>query len=217
MNTDNITVYILENDEYTPYLVITDNYNNSGNCLLLRHYLLDDSIEYSHYGTPYPSYYDGSIVDNYLSNEFYSSLSEYTASVLRTSDIEITDKESIGCFGDGTHKIQRNVFLLSYSEIDRIAMRAFPYEGKQIAFFNSDESRIAYHSDGTADVWWLRTPDFARRSTATVVRSDGVISIVGLYSPGYNFSCCLRPAFCIDGSTALKTVEINGNEVFSIE
>ncbi len=38
------TVYIKENDEYAPYLVLTNNYN--GNTLLLRQYLLDETRAY---------------------------------------------------------------------------------------------------------------------------------------------------------------------------
>lgn len=58
------TVYILENDSYVPYIIISDNY--SGNTLLLRENILDDSRRFNEYS----SLYENSEIDVFLNNSF---------------------------------------------------------------------------------------------------------------------------------------------------
>ena len=45
-NEDEYNVMIKEQGEYVPYLVITDDYDDSETCLLLRKYLLDEYMRY---------------------------------------------------------------------------------------------------------------------------------------------------------------------------
>ena len=71
-NTVPNRIYIVENEQYVPYLVLTDDYN--GNCLLLREYLLDEPMQYNDPNIYYSGYYENSTIDQYLNNDFLKIL-----------------------------------------------------------------------------------------------------------------------------------------------
>ena len=88
-NKSNNEVYLLENDVYVPYLVITDDYK--GNALLLRRNVLDEPLRINEYY----SYYEDSEIDLFLNSTFLEQFSEI-ANLIKSVDITIITESSIG-------------------------------------------------------------------------------------------------------------------------
>jgi hypothetical protein len=213
-NSTRCTIYLIENDEYTPYLVLSDGYN--GNCLLLREFLLDDPMRFNPNGL-YSAYYENSEIDEYLNHNFINGLSNAISKKLIKSEVIITAKDSLGVCGTNTIIIERDVFLLSYSELGGIKSSTNIEEGKRLLYFNNNESRIAKYRSGEIGSWWLRTPNTWYDNVACGVSGDGVVGIGGVGGAGEDYINGIRPAFCIPKDTLIQEAEINGEKVYVIE
>ncbi|MDR1736173.1 MAG: DUF6273 domain-containing protein [Oscillospiraceae bacterium] len=159
------TVYITENDEPTPYLVLTDDYN--GNVLLLRERLLDEAVKYNDYGEGYAAlteegyqlgYYNHSIVDKYLNETFLPWIDAELQDSIVDSEITITAEESLGNHGKYVEQITRKSFLLSYTELGYEENIIHRIEGKSLKYFEDDSDRLIAYNSKEAWPWWLRTP-----------------------------------------------------------
>ena len=87
-------VYIEEQGEYTPYLVLSSNYD--GKVLLLREQVLPELMPYKEHSPlwgqdEYGSYYEQSSVNAYLNQEFLDSLAEPVRGYIADTSIEVTD------------------------------------------------------------------------------------------------------------------------------
>ena len=236
------TIYIPENGENIPYLVLTNNYNGDGNCLLLRKHLLDRAMVFHDYSIDRPgvrpSYYEDSYIDNYLSSEFLSNLSS-VSDIIINSKIVITDNESISGTGNKSLIINRKIFLLSFTETDRsnspnavtegVTLKCFkrPAVEIDIGFYNNTDYlsfRIATFKDGdTHDYgWWLRTPQTWSANAVWAVTRGGGGGSVGFLNTGEmdNGGVVLygvRPAFCLPRDTSIIEVELNGETMYMLD
>lgn len=88
-------VYIKENDEYEPYMVLSKDYY--GKTLLMRKFLLDEPRAFNIYEANgfRNAYYPNSLMDVFLSNEFYNTLSPKIKELILEMDIDITTEESV--------------------------------------------------------------------------------------------------------------------------
>lgn len=208
-------VYIMENNAYTPYLVLTSNYN--GNCLLLREFLLDDARIYNEIGEK-AAYYEYSSIDCYLNDTFINTLSTDIRNLIVKSTIEITDKESIGVGGEKTTTIERYVFLLSFAELNSGFSRTNIKEGNALLYFEDNDRRIATYQDNTPGSWWLRTPNTSGRSIVCGVSKEGIVGIGGIYDPNVQdgYYNGVRPAFCLPNDTQIERVVIDGVSILVI-
>lgn len=210
------TIYIEENNEYVPYLVLSNDYK--GNTLFLRKYVLDEPKPYRlvyndlNDGGRFSAYYENNFIDNFLSNEFINSLSSKTREVITESEITITAKQSLGVFGKETTTIKRKIFLLSFSELNGRS-RTLLKEANPLTYFKSDnKNRIAYDSKGEACNWWLRTPGTGANVTVCAVAPDGTVGPGGTIKPKSNgngmepIECWVRPAFCIPSNIGIKKI-----------
>jgi hypothetical protein len=220
------TVYIPEDGEYVPYLVITNLYN--WNCLLLRKYLLDDQMSYGSepeywihigkYGFADPVYYENSGLDRFLRTEFLERLSAIDEYII-DSEIVITHIDGIGMRDEDTTVINRKVFSLSLTElhedIPRWATRKV--EGRPLSFFADKENRRARHSSGGFNKWFLRTPIrdpggiefiFTVQETGDIWPGGTTAAAIGLFY--------VRPAFCLPQDTPIREAEIDGQAVFKL-
>ncbi len=205
------TVYIQENSKYVPYLVLTKDYNNK--VLLLRKYVLEEPRIYNE-NFIYGGYYENSSIDRFLNDEFISSFSSQLQDKIVTSEIQITDKSSLGVAGTNTLTIGRKLFLLSYEELGLSEYAVVASEGKKINYFNNANSRIAYSEKGEAHGWWLRTSYNMYDTTAVFIGHDSTVSEAGV-----DYVIGVRPAFCIERTA--KIVErddiIAGQTVYVLE
>jgi len=77
-------IYIKENGEYVPFLVLSNDYVN-GSVLLLRQEILPED----HRMNRYSSYYNGSEIDKWLNEEYIESFGA-VQSVIKETELTIT-------------------------------------------------------------------------------------------------------------------------------
>lgn len=228
---ENPVVYIKENNEYVPYLVLTSNYG--GNVLLLRENVLSEEMPYkpSQHGVgggalsagwsyyEYGSYYEESSIDDFLNTEFLEVFSSDVQAAIVDTTIEVTDKESYDeqNWADATHMIDRKVFLPSAVELGVNFSVGYNItkEGKPLDYFKNmvHSEKTAYKADGTAWAYWTRTPWIWETCEVTV------IGITGLDKAPADRLFGVRPAFCMDKDTIVKESDsiFVGENVYIIE
>lgn len=180
-------VYIQENSEYVPYIVVTNDYQ--GNCLLVRKSVISTVKRMN----DYDAYYENCEIDKYLNNDFLLTLGTLTDEIIQ-SNIIITDKSSLGCSGNTTKEISRKIFLLSLTELCFDDSVNTGIEGRPLTYFENPDNRIAYKDNG-ATSWWLRTPNSYYFSCIYGVGSDGGIGYGNAFDENG-----IRPAFCVPSS-----------------
>jgi hypothetical protein len=192
----NYTVYIKENTEYIPYLVLCDDYN--GNVLLIREKVISEMVLFNEQNR-YSGYYENSLLDTYLNEEFIEVLDENLKTSIVTSEILITSKDKFGEDGILTNVISRNIFTLAYSEVKKDMMPADAYEGEYLPFFENTSIREATDDEGMKKSWWLRSSSTWYDDVAMVVGMDGVFG--ESRTDAFNG---VRPAFCLKGDVLIE-------------
>lgn len=209
------TVYLKENADYVPYLVLTADYN--GNVLLLRRDVLDDDLIYNDESKNFSSYYEDSYVDRFLNNEFINSLDVKIKKSIVDSNITISSDKNLIGFGVETNDISRKVFLLSCSEIGLNSKYLIPNEGSTLKYFDKKGRRIVY-KNGEPWAWWLRTPYIGAGSYTMVwiIYQNEMADANSIN--GFFPECGVRPAFCLNGDTNIvESLDIlDGEKVFII-
>ena len=217
------TVFISENGEYVPYLVLTNNYN--GHTLVLRKYLLDELMAY--YPNPtggggYAAYYRDSLLDRFLNDEFFYVFSELLQSMIIESSIEITAQHSMRALRNNEMRIiERRLFLLSRYETGgrfNPSIDSFMKEGMRLSYFSSSERRIGFRPCGTISAWWIRTPSTnSRTAEPSIIGIRGGNSGIHVYTSLGVTRLGVRPAFCLPNDTPVRLGEFNGEYVFFID
>jgi hypothetical protein len=231
------TVYIPENGEYIPYLVLTNNYNEDGNCLLLRKHVLDEGMVFNIVDSStfdidgyISGYYENSHIDKFLNGEFLGTLSEIDDKII-DSEILITHIDSILVNGKETLVITRKVFLLSYTEVvgweqlnavEGFHIPYFKQVNRSLIFTRSDEEamalRVATNSSGEPMSWWLRTPFTTDAHLVYGVSLNGgsaVLNIGGTEVTAFGqdmYKFSVRPAFCLPRDTPIYQGDIDGGK-----
>lgn len=208
------TVYVMENSEYVPYLVLTNDYG--GNCLLLRKYLLEKPVTYNDYEADKPSYYENCIIDTYLNYDFVNSIQSHVANRIVDTSLSITAKDSIGKCGDETAQILKKAFILSLNEVQLYGATVMLREGNELSYFENNERRVATSSDGVPLSWYLRTPDTWNSDVITYVDTDGTYESAGIRTIDGTSKYYIRPAFCLPCETKIEQKEVNDSLVYVI-
>lgn len=208
------TVYIAENQNMIPYLVLTHKYND--NVLLLRKNLLDERQMFNP-NVSGNGYYEDSSIDQFLNKEFINSFSPQMQEKIIKSNITITDRSSIGRIGKGTTDIRRQIFLLSYTELALSGTTMPSVEGKPLKYFKKPDAIIAYHEDLEkygAGSWWMRTSYTAENNVAWSIGFEGSVGGEGVY-----YDNGIRPAFCVDKTLRVVREEgiLEGETVFVLK
>lgn len=199
-NKNKFTVYLCENDEYIPYLVLTDDYN--GSCLLLRKHVLGEQIKYND-NYRYSSYYKDSNIDAFLNKSFINVFNEAFKKKIIPTEVEITSKGSIGICGTDTEFICRKIFILSVTEVYGYSSSVTSQEGTSIEYFEKNDKK-ATKIDGIKSNWWLRTPNTWDANTVYGVDINGSVGISGM---GDLIEPCIggvRPALCLNGDIEIQ-------------
>ena len=201
------TIMLKETDEYQPYLVLTDNYNGTGRCLLLRKFLLDDTVPYCQ-NESYHTYYGESYINEYLNNVFWETLDAGVRDKLLLTDLPVTAKQNYVQNEKLVEMLPVHIFLLSREEVTGRSSSDYLQEGRQLKFFDSDERCIALSEEGIPSSWYLRTGCTSDESVINAISAEGGIGIGGIYGPDGPYQNGVRPAFCMD--KALHVQEKNG-------
>ncbi len=226
-------VYIKENNEYIPYLVLESNYGGGGSVLLLRENVLPEPMPYrpSPYGESkeglggpwawqdYGSYYETSSIDKYLDKDFLKVFSPVVQEAIAATAIEVTDMESYGDkWAKATHMIERKVFLLSAVELGITFSVDYNItkEGTPLKYFESKEHYVkkAYAADGTAWPYWTRTPWIWETYDVVVIGTE-----LDFGRPSADKKMGVRPAFCLGKDIAVQKSDsvIEGKIVYVLK
>ena len=181
-------IYVRENDDYVPYIVLTNYYNNK--TLLLRQYVLNEKRVINNYFSYYPS----SSVDRFLNNVFIFFFTDLKDKIV-DSDITVLSRSAINNETLETETVSRKVFLLSTTELD---LDDVDIEGTPLSYFLDRENRIAYNGSEKAQ-WWLRTPDTADKNVTYSINGNNVVIAEESDKELY-----VRPAFCVDPSLKIR-------------
>jgi hypothetical protein len=214
------TVYLKEDGNYEPYLVLSKNYNGEGNVLLLRKYLLDEPRIYNK-EIRWGAYYENSEIDQYLNTKFIKKLEGYAQHQLVMSNLEITDRSSIGSVGEETTVIPRKAFLLSHTEMALPNSGHAPKEGKRLLYNLLSISRAATTKNGEAKPYWLRTSYTEHDTTVWFIKENNNFYYMPLWDMSEKklFELSVRPAFCVAKDTKLERKEgiEKGKKVFVLK
>jgi len=172
--TSDYLVYVLENGEYTPYIVIdTDNYGEDKVLLLRKNAYMKEMMyrDENAYGAG-GAYYNGCIVDVFLENEFYSFFSDGMKKIIINAPVKIHGFNYVSkrkYVGDSPlETIFRHVFVLSRSECS-------PYTDVLYEYENTDEGAVipAVHENPIPYHTWLRTEELGGDDTGVSVCYNG--------------------------------------------
>lgn len=191
------TIHIKEDEQYVPYLVLTNNYN--GNTLLLREEIMEQECQFSKSDDDDNDYYADSHVDSYLNSEFYDYFSDSMKDTIVNSTIQIS-KEYPDIFE--IEGIERRIFLLSCTEVN-IDLGITIEEGMPLKYF-AEKKHMLCQRDGSYAGWWLRSNYLPERSMVWCISSEGVIGGSGVQYPNG-----IRPAFCVPSSIEIAREQVS--------
>lgn len=208
------TVHIKENGKLVPYLVLTKNYINQGNVLLLRKYLLDPPMSFRDGWEE--AYYGHSIPDAFMHKDFIKRLSKDVQKNIPLTELGIKPSAKNAGMGH-IEKIKRKLFLLSDVDVGDDRGKHRMGDDRNLLYFKRKgrvkEDRLAY-SDGnsTPYSWWLRTAFATDSVVASVVNYKGRLGGNGVAYISY-----IRPAFTLPPETKVEEKEIKGHKEYVLK
>ncbi len=171
---------LYENGVITPFIVLDKNYRTSSRVLVVR----KDCVAIGAWRETGDVYYNGSRVDDWLTNVYSGYLDGATQSVVSNVSIIATG-------ASGNEFLDKRFFLLSMTEYTIGSTSGLPTEGYSLSYFNSNDRRIANYN-GAPVGYWTRTINNPTTNVAYVTAS-------GTYSAGdpNTLELGIRPAFTL--------------------
>lgn len=207
------TVHIKEEGKLVPYLVLTKNYINQGNVLLLRKYLLDPPMSFRDGWEE--AYYGHSIPDAFMHKDFIKRLSKDVQKNIPLTELGIKPSAKNAGMGH-IEKIKRKLFLLSDVDVGNRKGKHRMGDDRNLLYFKrkggGNTIRLAFLEGGSvAYTWWLRTA-FATASAVADTIEDGMFSGNGVVYPAH-----ILPAFTLPPETEVEEKEINGHKEYVLK
>ncbi|MEY8459190.1 DUF6273 domain-containing protein [Lactococcus ileimucosae] len=207
------TVHIKEDGKLVPYLVLTKNYINQGNVLLLRKHLLDPPMPFQEGWKRF--YYGHSMIDAFMNKDFITRLPKDVQENIPSTELGIKALEP-NFESRHIDKIKRKIFLLSDIDVGNYKQRIRLEEEQNLLYFKRKDggntTRLAFlEGDPVAYTWWLRTA-FATASAVVKTIDDGMFSGNGVVYPAH-----VRPAFTLPPETEVEEKEINGHKEYVLK
>lgn len=170
-----------------PYLYLSNNYENSNGCLLLRKECYMKGAWSNTQGAN-----NNLFPEHELDIWCYQTFPDYLDSSIKSELISVSIKVNGSI-------IQRQCFPLSCTEYGTSG--DFPTEGSSLSYFSTNEKRIALFENNATN-YWTRTTSPKYQRTGCFIRSTGDSSTnVGSAMMGY------RPAFCLPLTFKLKGIK----------
>lgn len=170
-----------------PYLYLSNNYESSNGCLLLRKECYMKGAWSNTQGAD-----NNLFPEHELDIWCYQTFPDYLDSSIKSELISVSIKVNGSI-------IQRQCFPLSCTEYGTSG--DFPTEGSSLSYFSTNEKRIALFENNATN-YWTRTTSPKNQRTGYLIRSTGDSSTnVGSAMMGY------RPAFCLPLTFKLKCIK----------
>lgn len=207
------TIYIKENEQYVPYLVLAYNYNHTNNAIVLRKNVIggqEGYIEDFNGTISKDKIYDGWIemqkgvkyqetdVDRYLTGEFLRRFDSKVLNKIANTQLSFS-KYGYEAGVYDNDEIKRQFFILSLTELnDASAYQDHQTKNKmKLKYFNNN-SKTAVNDFGVESPYWTRTSD---GESYYLMGYTGVATYTG---SGAKFG--VRPAFTIPNDTKITKV-----------
>lgn len=170
-----------------PYLYLSNNYESSNGCLLLRKECYMKGAWSNTQGNN-----NNLFPEHELDIWCYQTFPDYLDSSIKSELISVSIKVNGSI-------IQRQCFPLSCTEYG--ISRDVPTEGSSLSYFSTNEKRIALFENNATN-YWTRTTSPKYQRTGYFIRSTGdSATSVGSAMMGY------RPAFCLPLTFKLKGIK----------
>lgn len=221
ISEEKYTVYIEEDSQFVPYLVLTSDYN--GNTLLLRKYVLEEEQIFNE--ESWDIYFKDSVVDRFLNNEYITTLDPFMQDNIVNTQVLVTRRltNELGNRVLEPYPIDRKVFLLSSTELGINSVN-IAKEGEPLKYFEDLKDYFAYpYEGGEAQVWYLRTPYYGSSGNGIwVVGANGQTGLKGILdflADRRPAKASVRPAFCVSNTLLIEESDdlIEGKTVYVIK
>ena len=160
--------------------------------------LMKDIYESRQWHSSNTNDYANSTIHSYLNSTFLNLFESNIKNAIK--QVKLPYRKGSGTsttVTSGSNGLSAKIFLLSATETS-FSFSSMPSgEGAELAYFkgcadnSSDSKRVAY-LNGSATVWWLRSPGCASFNGALCVNSNG-----GWYDYSCSSSCGVRPALIL--------------------
>ena len=151
--------------------------------------------------------YANSSVQTYLNNTFFNSLDSTIQGFIKSVKIPyVSGKGSSGTLQTGSNGLSTKVFLPSFTELGFGTNTYAKAEGAVLSYFNgvADSVRIANYN-GSAGIWWMRSPETSSTNKAWVVTLQGASS----RSYQVNSTYYLRPTMVLPSDSVYVDFDMN--------
>ena len=208
------TVYVKEEGKLTPYMVLTKDYLDQGNVLLLRQHLVNPPMSFREGWEE--AYYGHSIPDAFMNKVFIKRLSKSIQEKLSLTELGIKPSEVNAGIGR-IEKIKRKLFLLSDIDVGNYKQRIRLEEDKNLLYFKRKggvkDARLAFReNDSTPYSWWLRTAFETASAVVKVTNYEGKIGGNGVAYISY-----VRPAFTLPPDMEIEEKEIDSQKNYVLK
>lgn len=186
------SVFLKFNGKLTEFLVVNQGipsnsslYDSSCNGTWL---LMKDIYESRHWHSSNSNSYKASLIHAYLNDTFLNLFDADIKAQIKTVKIPYVNGTGSSAVASGSSGLSTQIFLLSGYEVGwtRSTDLYFPIDGACLSYFSgtaaTDSKRIG-DLDGTATIWWLRSPGTSSANRAWVVGVNG----------GYYENLCSNP------------------------
>mgnify|MGYP004563862637 CR=1 FL=1 len=141
------------------------------------------------------STYATSTINTYLGGDFLAKFDSNVQNAIKQVKIPYCIGGGRGTVQSGANGLSCKVFLLSGHEVGFAGESYLPSDGAKLDYFNAntgtDSKRIAY-LNGSAAVWWLRSPRTIDTSFVYCVGYDGKVR-----TNNVSYSFGIRPALIL--------------------
>lgn len=204
-------VKLMENGTAAEYLVVNQGkpsgsslYDDSCNGTWL---LREDIYENRQWHSSDSNSYKASTIHSYLNSTFLGLFNSATQAQIKTVKIPYVNGAGSSAVASGANGLSAQIFLLGGYEVGIGGASFVPVDGAKLDYFNAntgtDSKRIAY-LNGTAALWWLRSPYTDNTSRAWGVYSGGDCGVsICSRSNGVRPALVLSPEALFDETTMI--------------